>query len=466
MTLDLYGEPLPPASPTDPRYDQSKSLASSHDPSPISDALMDTFAQLNISSANKRATTHNQSTVSDSSASVMREKLFTSNASSPPTDTSAAEVQCGDGKTSRAGLNNTDYGVTRSRSAPHEITSEEQHGLNQVSGSKEPLGDISLRHNPPRVLADGQRNSSGFEIVTTAPTPTPTPLEPTMPPTTTAPQFTGDNYCNEDSNRMKLDDHSQDKSTPTRYSGVTESQKDALGSDLLSCGHIRRLSSSSSTGSTDSPYPSPEVDPVQVSEQSPGEYHPLASGGIEPAKSVVKQRRQRCKQCAKLKKESNALREELDKVQRALDIERDQNNRQVDDLKQQLHHQQQANYALINVIHDSELRHQVAERTIQHLQRELQRMKILNHLLEDEKAGIKRAYEAKCEFFRVELQRADSMHCYDSEYYENTSSVSHIYHKQTVPAHGTHDSYSTHHSQWQTPYLQASGNIPMNPHTL
>ena len=108
----------------------------------------------------------------------------------------------------------------------------------------------------------------------------------------------------------------------------------------------------------------------------------------------------------------------MNKVQRTLSIERDQSNKQVNDLKEQIYIAQQNETGLVHYIHNIEQRHLDAERTIQKLRRELQ-------LLEAEKFHLKKAYDvclARCDTMKAELERADSLQCPDYEDYYVPSS--------------------------------------------
>jgi hypothetical protein len=270
---------------------------------------------------------------------------------------------------------------------------------------------------------------SGIEFSTTAPTPSEPIVLPLSNPQTSLSQ-------GEDSK-----------------SGITESQ-DAVGSEYLSCGHLRRpsLHSSSSIDSSDSPFPSPKINPVQVSEKSPGEYHPLASDGKRHI-------RQRCRKCAKLKQESKALKEKLDKVQSEWNTEREQNTEQITGLREELHRQRLDNYELKQRVYGSEVRHREATRTIQSLQMKLQNMTQQFRLQLSEQAKLKEAYDcclmAKCELLKVQLQRADSMQCPEETYYDygnQTADMSGQYSMNTGPndyTSGYHEQTMTN-NEWQT----------------
>ena len=208
--------------------------------------------------------------------------------------------------------------------------------------------------------------------------------------------------------------------------GVTESQTKVPGSDSLTYNHnVIRTPSLQSGSSIDSTDDSAEVDPIQVSELSEGDHYAMiTSGGIKPAscsKGVEKQKRQRCKHCVKYKEETNVLKVELNKLQQTLSREREQSNAQVASFREEIYHvEQHANYEITQCqiyIHNAELRHEDAARTIQKLQRELQ-------LVKKERDSIKNAYDLcseRCQMLEAELQRVDSMQCpQDYELYDNT----------------------------------------------
>lgn len=201
------------------------------------------------------------------------------------------------------------------------------------------------------------------------------------------------------------------------------SSTETQDTDVQSCTHQRRpsLNSSSSVDSNSSQFSSLEAysGPIQVSERSPGEYHPLSN-----KRSV----RPRCKKCAKLKQESNTLKEKIDKVQSEWDTEREQNTKQVKYLIEELHRQRQDNYELTQRVYCTEVRHREASRTIQKLQLELQTMTTLIKLQEAEQIKLKESYDycfkTKCELLKVQLQRADSMQCPENTYSEIADNVS------------------------------------------
>ena len=336
-------------------------------------SIADTLAQLSITGSAKIGTNSNAHTLFHASAD---DKLFMLQ---PPSG-ERTMTHVGE-RTSRTGSKNN--GVSTSS----KNMSEELCTPNQASENVKESSEIDILHHKSSSTAtksvdklahdqSGHRNLSGFEITTT----TPTPSEPTIPPPNppTAPELIKDSG-----------------------SGMTESQTTALGSDSLVYNHMRNpsLLSSSSIDSTDDSCTSSEINPIQVSEQKEGECYPVVTGGgIRPAscsKGVEKQKRQRCKHCAKLKKESNALKEELHKVQRTVSREREQNDSQVADFKEQLFLvEQQAHYQLTQYVRHSELRHQAAARTIQKLQRELQQ-------IEKEKECVKNAYDCCLERFQT-----------------------------------------------------------------
>ena len=342
--------------------------------------------------------------------------------------------------------------AARTQSAPQHCN---DHTSGQCGGMRE-----SVKSSMPQELSmdlhlesdefpdmNGTSSDSGIEFSTTVPTPS----EPTVPPLPANPQ-------------TSLSQGEDSKS------GITESQ-DAVGSDYLSCGHLRRpsLHSSSSIDSSGSPFPSPEINPVQVSEKSPGEYHPLANDGKRPI-------RQRCRKCAKLKQETKTLKEKLDKVQSEWNTEREQNTEQVRGLREELHRQRLDNYELKQRVFGTEVRHREATRTVQRLQMELQRMTQLFKLQQTEQARLKEAYDcclvAKCELLKVQLQRADSMQCPEEVYYENQAAdVSH--HGQYSMNNRQNDYTSGYHEQtmtsneWQTANFQVvhSSNY-IHPHAM
>ena len=259
----------------------------------------------------------------------------------------------------------------------------------------------------------------------------------------------GDESCKTKADHSEV---AQDSSTFKTCFGVVKSQQGPL---CLSCGHPL-LDRSSSTESTNSPQPSPEIDAVQVTETSPGEYHPLADS--ECFKKI--KRRRRCKHCEMLKKESDAVREELAKLQETLKKDRERSNAQVDDLKEQLYRERLENYELKQRIYNSELRHREAAKTIQHLKIELQEMRELTNIMEGEQAGLKQAYlscYAKCQLFRVRLQRADSMQCQENVYVENTVDGHVLGHGESGVVHN-----QSVHDPWQPSHFQGqvNGHVP------
>lgn len=317
------------------------------------------------------------------------------------------------------------------------------HGLNKGSSSREALGNSPelLEKQPAHEKAtleraqvdkslDGHKTTHSVEISTTAAT----PLESLAQPLTGS-------QANRESSRV-ANDHRHH----AECSAVFESQTTEPGSNTLSYRQMSRHSSVLSTSSDESIESlcnSPEVDPIQASEQSPGECHPLVSGGggLMPAgcrsqTTNEKRKQQRCKQCTKLKKESNALAEKLNKVQRTLSMEREQSTHQVSDLKTQLCY---VEHTFTQYKRDSEQRHKHVGRTIQRLQRELGQIEI-------EKASLKSAYDAclsRCEMLKIELQRAESLQCQDScnsEYSENTCTSTNGLHVHIIPPE--HSQYS------------------------
>ena len=316
--------------------------------------------------------------------------------------------------------------------------------------------------------------TGGFHITTTAPTPQASqPNPPTAPPP------------NENNSRVATGDIS-----PYGCSGVTESQTTELGSNLLSYHRISRApslhSSSSVESDSSSMCDSLEVDPIQASEDQPSRDQPWVSGGgIRPGgcsnSGPQKPNRQRCKRCTKLKKESNALREELIKVKQTLSMEREQNSMQVNDFKQQLFIAEQNATGYTNYINNVELRHQRAENMIQKLQREIQ-------LLEAEKSHLKRSYDlslSRCEMYQAELRRADSLQCpefVDGECVNTVNKqlpiVTAHEHEQAYYDHGIHANAQHGYDKMQDPQWITSMGIPpvagqnyvmhtpMNPHTL
>ena len=202
--------------------------------------------------------------------------------------------------------------------------------------------------------------------------------------------------------------------------GVTESQTTAPGSDSITFHHsIMRTPSLQSGSSIDSTDDSAEVDPIQASEQSTvtsNHQAMITNGGLKPAAcskpSGEKQKRQRCKHCVKYREESDSLKKEVAKFERTLSREREQSNAQVASLREEIYHvEQQAKHVITqieyHIMHDAELRHQSAARTIQRLQRELQ-------LVQRERDSFKNAYDScleRCQMLSTELQRVDSMQC-------------------------------------------------------
>ena len=330
-------------------------------------------------------------------------------------------------------------------------TKSEPQYIKEHSSSQGGRGRESVKSSLPQELScldqlpdmNSSLPDSGIEFATIAPTPS----EPTVPlPNPHTP--------------LSQDEESK--------SGITESQ-DAVGSDYLSCGHLRcpSLKSTSSIDSN-SPLSSLETNPVQVSEKSPGEYHPLAQS--------KRPFRQRCRKCAKLKQESNMLKEKLDKVQSEWNTEREQNTKQIRELKEELHRQRLDTYELKQCVYGSEVRHRKATKTIQKLQMELQNMTQLFKLQQTEHARLKEAYDccliAKCELFKVQLQRADSMQCPEEMYRENAADNSHYeqYSMNNGPNHYT-DGYheQTMTAEWQTANFQAMHmhtNTYVRPHAI
>ena len=329
------------------------------------------------------------------------------------------------GTSTRTDLNDTGAAVARTKSEPqpnfnNHNSSQDYEAREKESASvkstlpQEPSVDICLDQLP-------DMSDCGIEFATIAPTPSEQLLNPqTFPPK-----------------------HDHDNGT----SGVTESQ-DAVSSDTLSCGHLRRpsLQSSSSIDSNNSPFPSPEINPIQVSEKSPGEYHPLAD-----SKRPI---RQRCRKCAKLKQESKTLKEELNKVQSEWKAEREQNTEQIEGLKEELYRQRLDNYELTQRVYGSEVRHREAMKTIQKLQMELQNMTQFFRLQQAEHAHLKAAYDcslkAKCELFKVQLQRADSMQCPEEAYYGNAAGSMGHQGQYSVNNGPYHDHTSGYHEQIMT----------------
>ena len=353
-------------------------------------------------------------------------------------------------------------GGTRTPTGPHNTgavartKSEPQHCNDHISGQgggaresvkpsmpqESSMGPYLESDEFPDV--NGTSSDSGIEFSTTVPTLS----EPTVPPLPANPQTS-----------LSQDEDSK--------SGVTESQ-DAVGSDYLSCGHLRRpsLYSSSSVDSSGSPFPSPEINPIQVSEKSPGEYHPLANDGKRPI-------RQRCRKCAKLKQEAKMLKEKLDKVQSEWNTERERNTEQVRGLREELHRQRLDNYELKQRVFGTEVKHREATKTIQSLRMELQRMTQLFLLQQTEQARLKEAYDcclvAKCELLKVQLQRADSMQCPEEVYYENQAEdVSHHnMHGQYSMNNGQNDYTSRYHEQTNNlQNMQPSNYMYTHPHAM
>lgn len=341
-------------------------------------------------------------------------------------------------------------GVPRTKSEPQHVS---DHSSSQDGGAR---GRESVKSSLPQELSVGlcldqlsDMNSSpdsGIQFATTAPTPS-QPTVP-LPNPQTSPSQEGDGK-----------------------SGIRESQ-DAVGSDYLSCGHLRcpSLQSSSSVDSSGSPFPLPEINPIQVSEKSPSEYHPLAE-----SKRPI---RQRCRKCAKLKQESNTLKEKLHEVQSEWNTERQQNTEQIKGLREELHRQRLDNYELKQRVYGSEVRHREATKTIQKLQMELGNMTQLFRLQQTEQAKLKEAYDcsfmAKCELLKVQLQRADSLQCpEEAGYYDiNTAEMSH--HGQYSMNSGPNVSSSGYHertvanTEWQNANFQPvhPGNHNIHPHAM
>lgn len=283
-------------------------------------------------------------------------------------------------------------------------TLEQLHGVctpTQGNRNTGPSGNTSQLHLNRTSLdkcTDGHENLTSNTAITT-----PMPTEPTMVPPNppTAAGLIKDNGSN----------------------GVKESQTTIPGSDSLTYDHnVMRTPSLQSGSSIDSTDDSAEVDPIQASEDD--HYAMITSGGIKPAscsKGVEKQKRQRCKHCVKYKEETNVLKVELNKLQRTLSREREQSNAQVASLREEIYHvEQHANYEITQCqiyVHNAEVRHQDAARTIQRLQRELQ-------LVGKERDSIKNAYDScleRCHMLEAELQRVDSMQCPEHhEQYDNT----------------------------------------------
>ena len=264
---------------------------------------------------------------------------------------------------------------------------------------------------------------------------------------------------NDDSTRTSAN-HSQDNPNSAGYLRDPESPQD---SHCPSCGHFL-LRRGSSADSIYSPHPSLEVNPVQVSEKSPGEYHPLADS--ECSKKMV--RRRRCKQCEKLRKEMDTLRKDLAEMQRTLTREREQSKEQVDDLKRQLYYERQENYELKQRVYSSEVRHRQAEVTIHQLQFDVQELKDIIRIKEDEKAGILQAYTScseMCKILRVRLQRADSMQCGSSVYYDN--SVDDRYPDEQSVFYGDHlIQVQAHNIPGNVQSLYSNQHMPHTPHML
>ena len=444
------GNPFSKASPT-----ESPSSLNQYGPHPSSsptsrntDALIDTFGKIHIGNFTSLVK------VPDDNMGRYNPEFGRRGRSSLPSRNGEASDKGGDKTvtTLQAEMNDTGD-IGRTRSEPQCFKSREAHSLDLHSGKGEPVED-SLPQKPSNgleKLADlkNSLSDSGIKFSTTAPTPS----EPTIP--LSNPQASPTGSQSENSN-----------------SDIIESQDTAVGANYLACGHLRRpsLNSSSSVDSSDSPFPSPEINPVQVSEKSPGEYHPLAG----TKRSV----RPRCRKCAKLKEESNTLREKVNQVQSEWDTERKQNTKQIRDLVEELHRQRQANYELTQRVYSRDLRHREASRTIQQLQMELQQMTHLFQLQEAEQARLKEAYDycfrTKCELFKVRLQRADSMQCHETIQYENVADMSQ--HEQ-YPMHNTPNDYTnTYHeqitmnssqdTQWQPDhnFQGQANNYNINPH--
>lgn len=390
------------------------------------DALVDKFAKLNAPSTE----------IKTQVASNNQELERRGKSSLPSTKLDASNME--GSKSVLADFNNTGD-VIRNKLEPNCFKTREQYNHNSNQGGGEGRESDEIRS--PQELSVGlvklpdtdiSPSDSGIEFATTVPTPS----EPTIPLP----------------NPQTSQSHDE--------SGLTESQE-AVGSDYLSCGHLRRpsLQSSSSVDSCSSPFPSPEINPVQVSEKSTGEYHPLAQ-----SKRPI---RTRCRKCAKLKQESNTLKEKLNKVQSEWNTEREQNTKQVRELIEQLHQQRQDNYELTQRVHGSEVRHREATRTIQKLQGELQNMTRLFKLQQTEQVRLKEAYDhcftAKCELFKVQLQRADSMQCPEGTYYENAADMSQQGQYSMNNAYGPSDytngyyepANSMNNTEWLTANFQA-----------
>ena len=405
------------------------SIANSHN----TDALVDGLANFRICDLPRP-----EINAKDNKELVRRGRL-----SLPSTQSDASNV--GGGISTPTDLNDTGV-VTRTKSEPqHFKEHNSSRGIKKRESVESKLpqevsADLRLDQLPD---VNSSPSDSGIVFATTAPTPS----EPTVPlpnPQTSLSQ-------NEESK-----------------SGITESQ-DAVGSDYLSCSHLRRpsLQSTSSIDSSNSPFSSLEINPVQVSEKSPGEYLPLGQ-----SKRPI---RQRCRKCVKLKQESNMLKEKLDKVQSEWNTEREQNTKQVRELIEELHRQRVDNYELKQRVYGSEVRHREATKTIQKLQMELQNMTQLFRLQQTEHARLKEAYDccliAKCELFKVQLQRADSMQCPEETYCENAADMSHHgqYSMNNGPNHytnGDHEQTMTT-TEWQTANYQAMHtNTYIHPHAM
>ena len=425
LALDLSSIPSPLGNPTtSPKYPPAVTESHHHPINP--ELLTRNFAQLNVS---------------NSVASR-----------SPSTGTSTA---ANDRKPSTANPTTTNE-PTSSASHPQDSVKEHpDHGDFLTSDSGHYTASTTHAQENPQ---NKQHNFHGFEVTTTAPTP-----QEAQPNQLTAPPGNESNIT------------ARGEKSHIGCSGITESQTTEPGSNFLSYHQISRhpsLHSSSSVESNDSSIcDSAEIDPIQASEENPGEGEPLVSGGIKPGSCsnhrANRQNRQRCKHCTRLKKESIALKEELNKVKRTLSSEREQSNKQVNDLKEQLYGVEQKATGFTHHIYNLEQRHQDAERTIHKLRRELQ-------LLEAEKFHLKNAYDvclARCDTMKAELERADSLQCPDYEDYHTATNEQNPMAMQHQPeqVHGYRSHRDPHRGPIQNMYMydnQLHMNQQQTRHTM
>ena len=475
--------------------------ADPHDSKSLED-LRDELARVNIDgeSASPRSSTK-KLLASESTAMVTETSHELPHSSSPQTGTKS--VAPSDRNPPGIDLKTTKEGTTGGP-LPQDALEQQQCGQTELSGKD--LSDTKCRgtvksHDTLTLdeLKDCHTNPAGtIEIATTAPTPVDTQHQPGTAPQSTVEDENGRQRSRECS-------HLGDSGTT---SGTKESQLLEPGSNNITYRdrQISRnpsLMSSSSIDSNDSTYESTEIDPIQASEQNPNECHPLISGDADimaARKDRGKLRRQRCSQCKHSKEKITVLEGQLSEVEQTLISERKQNDKQVNDLKEQLFRtQQEAEQRHRQDMYNSDQRHQQMagilvgleqelqrmrqelERTKQAAKHEVQRTKQELRMEREEKQFLKKAYDL-C-LMKQELKRADSMQCeeycdsHDTVYRDGqgANQMAHDhYHNVSGPRSVPHQpdihnqTMTLYNSQWQTQYKPQPGQVylPPDPHTL